>query len=645
MWIFDLLFPAKNAGEQTAQICEIFESLQNQIPILYSTAIVALIGMYIATGGANLNSALPALPLVAILFWRAIHWAFLKRPDENLETIRKEILKVIAFTILLCGGFSIWAQNLMTTYPNQALNVVALSVTAALGATYGLSSLPRAALIPLLLLGIPVALRLVAFSDDLTKATGVGLLLVQLMFVRILQAHSTTLVGLIRSRVAVSLEHDRAISAEDEAIKRSEVDVLTGLANRAKLIGDIERHIAQDQTWRSVIAICDLDGFKRANDVFGHAAGDALLKAIGQRLDQQFGRQATVARMGGDEFAIFWCRGMSPGELSAAGDKICALAREPVEWNGKKLTVETSCGFAEEGPLSATVEELLRRADTALYIAKAAGRGQWKLYDEEAYSKDKRRAKLEVMLLSEEAISELSLDFQPIFDVAGGNILFVEALARWQNQQLGSVSPSEFIFMAEALGKIEAINEALLDKALSMARSWKSNVRLSFNLSAAQINREGAAERLLSRLLRHDVTPEKILFEVNDSAVLANIHVAKRELEYLRKAGAFVALDDFGAGNASVAYLRDLVFDVVKIDGSLTRDIQACARSRQILLGLINLCHAAGALCVAEHIETEEQLTLVRTMGCDLVQGFHLAHPLKGDRLDLFEARSIATYL
>lgn len=647
MWVFNLLFPAKDAGEQAALIREIFKNLQIQIPILYSTAIMALIGTLVATGGAEPEAALPAIPLVAILVWRAIYWAFFQRPAESLKAICQEILKVIAFTFLLSGGLSIWAQSLMTTYPDQALNVAAFSVTAALGATYGLSNFPRAALIPLVVIGIPATLRFVVLGDNLAKATGLGLLLIQFMFVRLLHAQGTALLGLIRSRRAASLEHDRAISAEDEAIRRAEVDILTGLANRAKLIGDIERHLnrvpVSDRG--SVVAICDLDGFKRANDVFGHAAGDALLKAFGQRLAQEFGETATVARMGGDEFAIFWRRGLSSAELSAAGDRICSLACQPVEWNSKKLTVRTSCGFSEEGHLSASVEELLRRADTALYIAKASGRGRWKLYDEDAYSIDKRRAKLEVLLLSDDAVGELSVDYQPIFDIAGENVMFVEALARWHSRQLGAVSPSEFIVMAEALGKIEAINEALFDHALTQARSWQSNVRLSFNLSAAQISREGAAERILARLERHGVGPDRMLFEVNDAAVLTDIRVAKRELENLRRAGAFVALDDFGAGNASVAYLRDLVFDVVKIDGSLTRDIQTCTRSRQILLGLINLCHAAGAVCVAEHIETGEQLALVRAMGCDLVQGFYLSRPLAADGLEVLQSMPSAPSL
>lgn len=276
-------------------------------------------------------------------------------------------------------------------------------------------------------------------------------------------------------------------------------------------------------------------------------------------------------------------------------------------------------------------------------MAKASGRGRWQFYDEEAFLIDKRRTKLEVLLLSEEALDELSLDFQPIFEVGTLGVTFVEALARWQNLHLGSVSPSEFIFMAESLGKMEAINEALFEQALIHVKAWQSDVRLSFNLSAAQISRDGAAERILDSLKRHGVAPNRLLFEVAESAVLTDIGIAKRELERLRSAGSLVALDDFGAGHASVAYLRDLDFDVVKLDGSLTRHIQTCPRSRQILLGLVNLCHAAGARCVAEHIETEEQLVLVKAMGCDLVQGFHLCRPLGIDRLELRQGRPIAT--
>ncbi|WP_172835989.1 putative bifunctional diguanylate cyclase/phosphodiesterase [Porphyrobacter sp. CACIAM 03H1] len=636
MWVHGLLFPAQSSSEQLEQIREIFDNLRKQIPLLYAAAIVNLIGMHVAIGGAELKLISPITVLSAVLLWRAFFWAFVQKPTEDLLKARTELLQVAAFTVLLCTGFSIWAQFLITAYPELALSVVFFSLLAALGAAYGLSSFPRAAVVPLTLLGMPVAVRLLFLGDGLTKAMGFSLLLVILLFMRLLQTHSKALTDLISSRMAAAREHNRAISAEVAAIKRADADDLTGVANRAKLIRDIGRDMIQGPATGggSVVAICDLDGFKRANDVFGHAAGDALLIAFGQRLAEEFSGAATVARMGGDEFAVFWRDGLSTAELFAAGDRICELAAQPVEWNGKKLTVGTSCGITEAGPYANSVQEFLRQADTALYMAKASGRGRWQFYDEIAFSIDKRRAKLELLLLSEEAFSELYVDFQPIYEVSSGNLVYLEALARWHSMQLGSVSPGEFISLAENLGKIEAINEAILEKALTNACGWPPGVRLSFNLSAAQISRGGTAERILATLAKHRVSPNLMLFEVTESAVLADMRTAKQELEILRHAGCLVALDDFGAGHASVAYLRHLVFDVVKLDGSLTKDIETCTRSRQVLLGLVNLCHAAGALCVAEHIETAGQLDLVRTMGCDLAQGFHLSRPIEPDHIE-----------
>lgn len=628
-----------DARKQHGQIREVFGQLQKQIPMLYAAALVSIIGMHIISGAAGLTVAPVSILLLIIVIWRACFWTFLQKPSDDPEVIRRELLDVVAFTIVLSGGVSIWVHSLITDLPNQSHTLLFFSVLGALGGAFGLCSFSRAALIPLLLLGIPVALRSVAMGDSLMKALGGSLLLVQIIFLRLLQGHGAALRSLIHDRTVALLEHDRAMSAEAAAVSRSEADELTGLANRAKLIRDITRYLTEesDSSRRGVVAVCDLDGFKRANDVFGHAAGDALLKAFGKRLTEEFGDVATVARVGGDEFAIFWRHGLAPDGLAVAADRICAIASQPVDWNGKKLTVCTSCGLAEQGAHSPSVDELLRQADTALYMAKASGRGQWKVYDEEAFAIDKRRAQLEVLLLNEEATNELYVDFQPILDVTCDRIVFVEALARWNNHQLGAIGPSEFIFMAETLGTIETVGEAIFDKALEKARSWNADVRLSLNLSGAQISREGAAERIIATLSRQGVTPDRLLFEINDGTVLTDLGVTKRELERLRDAGALVALDDFGVGHASVAYLRDLAFDVVKIDGSLTRDIQYCARSRQILLGLINLCHAAGALCVAEHIETDEQLGLVQAMGCDLVQGFFVSRPLAADQLEMLQ--------
>lgn len=635
MWVLRVLFPAGNASEQREQIHQIFNNLRAQIPLLYAACFVNLVGMHAAIGGEELTLLSPVTIMSVLLIWRAAYWAFFQRPSENHEIIRAELVKVAFFTALFCAGFSVWAQVLMTRYPELALNIAMFNLLAALGASYGLSSFPSAALLPLIILGLPVAARLLFWDDNLTAAMGISLLLAILLFMRLLRTHSRALASLMESRMAASREHNRAISAEAAALKRADEDGLTGLPNRSKLIREIDIHMVRGpgSGGGSVVAICDLDGFKRANDVFGHAAGDAVLTAFGQRLAAAFEGEAIVARMGGDEFAIFWRAGLAREAISSAGELICELATRPVAWMGKNLAVATSCGFSEAGPHTAGTREFLRQADTALYMAKASGRGRWQFYDESAHSIDMRRAKLEMLLLNEGTINELTVQYQPIYSMQDNGVAYIEALARWKSAELGQIHPGEFISLAESLGRIEPVNDAILEKALMQIGDWRPDIRLSFNLSAAQISRRGATAHLLRMLKGYGIPPERLLFEIRESALPADLCVAKHELERLRGAGCLTALDDFGAGHASVSYLRDLEFDVVKLDGSLTEKIAFCARSRQILLGLVNLCHAAGALCVAEHIETHEQLTLVKAMGCDMAQGFYLSQPMEAGQL------------
>jgi len=628
--LLDILLPASNSCEQREQVHDILKNLRRQIPLLYVTAIVNLIGLNIAIGDANFSTFSPIFVLTAFLVWRMIYWSFIQKPAESLEGAQFQLVQTAIFTAIISAGFSIWVQVLIGKHQDLSLTITFFSLLAALGAAYGLGSFPRAALIPLVVLALPIAARLLLDDDRSTKALGLSLLLVILCFMRLLQSQSQVLAGLISSRMAAARERNKAISAEVAAIKRADVDTLTGLSNRSHLIRELQANmrVGPRSGGGSVLAIFDLDGFKPVNDVFGHAAGDAVLQSFGKRLAAEFGREALVARMGGDEFAAFWSAGLSKTEIFAKAERICELARMPIEWEGKMLRVGVSCGITEAGPKSTKQEELLRQADTALYMAKDAGRGHWVFFDEAVFLIDRRRAKLEKLLLSETGHDEFEIVYQPVFSIDSSTPVYMEALARWKNTELGIIAPSEFICLAERLGAIELLNDVLLTRAIEGTSSWRKDVRLSFNLSAAQISHKGVAQRLLDILARHNFNPSRMLFEVTETAILADLAVAKEELQALRNAGCLVALDDFGAGNASVSYLRDLVFDVVKLDGSLTKSIKECRRARQILLGLINLCHSVDALCVAEHIEDADQYTLVKTMGCDLVQGYHLGKPI-----------------
>ena len=626
------LIPAQSSCELREQAVANFRNLRQQIPLLYAAALVNLVGLHVATEGEELVLISPVSLLTALLTWRMIVWLFFQRDSDDLNVIAPQLVKMVALTVLLCVGFSIWTQVLISKHPSETMSIVLFSILAALGAAYGLSSFPRAAILPLAILGLPMAARLLFIDYTTTTGIGISLLLVLLLLMRLLHTHSRALSALVSSKLAVAREHNRAISAEVAALKRADQDALTGLANRAKLFREMQAHLIQGPSsgGGSVVAISDLDGFKAANDAFGHAAGDAILQVFAERLSGAFSDKAIVARTGGDEFAVFWRDGLAKKDIAEIGGKICALASTPIEWAGKSLNIGASCGITEAGPISSSVSEFLRQADSALYRAKASGRGVSRLYDREMYALDKRRSAIENMLLDRKAQMEMTVQFQPIICLASGKVMSSEALARWTSEELGIIPPSEFISIAEQLGVIEEVNEVLLGKAINAVRPWPVDLRLSFNLSANQISQEGSAARNLNLLDQHGFSASCIQFEVTETALLADMSKAKRELQKLRDAGCIIALDDFGAGHASVSYLRDLVFDVVKLDGSLTTDIQHCERSRRILLGLVELCHASGAKCVAEHVESEEQLTLIRAMGCDFAQGYYLGRPESG---------------
>lgn len=634
MNLLKAIFPEGNICEQPEKVWATFDNVRAQIPALYLACIVNLIGISIAIPGTAIKLALPLSIVSALFLWRAIHWQQSRTLTYNYEVARTELTNVAWVTLFLCIGFSVWAQVLMTRHPEHAVEIAIFNLLSALSVAYGLSSFPRAAILPLVLVSLPLALRMLAWDDNITRAMGLSLLLVIILFIRLLRNHASALSELIDSRLIAAQESNRAASAELVALRRAEDDCLTGLANRSGLIREIEAHVFRGPHSgpRGVIGLCDLDGFKRANDVFGHAAGDAILRAFGQRLAHAFGDQAVVARMGGDEFAVFWKNGLSADGISVAGERICELASQPVAWMGKSLTVSTSCGFNEAGRYCDSVDGFLRQADAALYMAKTSGSGCWRLYDHDADVEYRRRTQLEALLLDDDIIQQFDVNYQPIYTIGGNRMVFVEALARWKHFDLGIVEPREFISLAESLGRIEVLNETLFNTALRQVLGSRGDVGLAFNLSAAQVSRPGAADCLLKNLARQGVSPDRLMFEISEAAVLPDLLLAQTELQKLRDAGCLIALDDFGASQASVTYLRSFEVDVVKLDGTLMKNLRSCARSRQILLGLINLTHATGALCVAEHIESREQLELVSAMGCDMVQGFLLSHPVSAEK-------------
>jgi diguanylate cyclase (GGDEF)-like protein len=386
----------------------------------------------------------------------------------------------------------------------------------------------------------------------------------------------------------------------------------------------------------------DLDGFKPINDTFGHAAGDRVLEGIGSRLARAAGDGALIARTGGDEFALLLPRVRTMNAATSAGSAVCAVLQEPFVVDGRELRISGCCGLTLLLPGDCDVEEALIRADTALYSAKEGGRSAVAVFTQEMHETHRRRILVEKALRLPETLERIGLVFQPITDLATGELKALEALARWHDDTLGWIPPDQFIPIAEQINVIEQISEKLLARAAAEADRWAAAVRLSFNVSAVQLCTAGSAQRLLAVLERAGLDPARLQVEVTETAWLADFEIARENLQALRGAGARIVLDDFGAGHASISYLREMRFDGVKLDGALIASVAESIRGRRLLKGVLDLCAALGLPSVAEHIETDEQLRLLRELGCREGQGYLLSPPLDAEAAAVLAAPKLS---
>jgi diguanylate cyclase (GGDEF)-like protein len=632
---------------------ERFRALQRQIPLLYIVIFANMVGLYLASGG-RFESLLDFPLLVgALMVMRVAHW--LKVRDRMLPPARilHELRKMLAFSVVFSVAFCAWSFQLMATRPATDHDFIILFASlAAIGCAYGVSRYPAAARTPLLLLGLPLAGRLIFTSDAAHVVMGMGLLSIILVLLRQLGLHDEGFRELVESRTAITLERERAQRAErlakaEKAKARliADTDPLTGLANRRAYLRALGRRaagLARSPGGGFALAMVDLDGFKPINDTFGHAAGDRVLEGIGSRLARAAGDGALIARTGGDEFALLLPRVRTMNAAASAGSAVCAVLQEPFVVDGRELRISGCCGLTLLLPGDCDVEEALIRADTALYSAKEGGRSAVAVFTQEMHETHRRRILVEKALRLPETLERIGLVFQPITDLATGELKALEALARWHDDTLGRIPPDQFIPIAEQINVIEQISEKLLARAAAEAGRWAAAVRLSFNVSAVQLCTAGSAQRLLAVLDRAGLDPARLQVEVTETAWLADFEIARENLQALRGAGARIVLDDFGAGHASISYLREMRFDGVKLDGALIASVAESVRGRRLLKGVLDLCAALGLPSVAEHIETDEQLRLLRELGCREGQGYLLSPPLDAEAAAVLAAPKLS---
>ncbi|MFH6785177.1 MULTISPECIES: bifunctional diguanylate cyclase/phosphodiesterase [Methylobacterium] len=419
-------------------------------------------------------------------------------------------------------------------------------------------------------------------------------------------------------------------------------DGLTGLPNRTRLQERLDAALAGRGDGDAVSVLClDLDGFKEVNDTYGHPVGDDLLRLVARRLQEAVGATALVARLGGDEFAVMRCAPSHPAGVAALAERIVRLLRSPFEVQGHEVGIGTSIGLAltEEADVASadvTSAELLRRADVALYQAKAAGRNGWRFFDPAMDADLQRRRQLGADLRSALAAGQLDLHYQPIVAADGSGVRAYEALLRWRHPREGFVGPGEFIPIAEATGQIRRLGAWALVRACRDAAAWPAGIKVAVNLSPAQFVGDSLVEEVAQALAASGLPAGRLELEITESVLLQDDEATLEILHRLRALGVSTAMDDFGTGYSSLSYLRRFPFDKIKIDRSFVASLgqeSGEGGSGEIVRATVGLGRALGMIVLAEGVETEAQARLLRAIGCDELQGYLFGRPCPAGEL------------
>lgn len=445
-----------------------------------------------------------------------------------------------------------------------------------------------------------------------------------LMFSNIYQANRQR--HLLR---CVKQEHGRA-----EHVARH--DSLTGLYNRRALTEIMDDTASRlDRSGPRYIAMLDLDRFKPINDLRGHAIGDATLTGVARRLGDLLSPHCVLARLGGDEFAIVFREGMTDHEVERAARSLLRTFEDAFQFDRVVVHVTSGIGLARwSSGLSAS--EALARADKALYTAKAEGRDRFTWYDEELDRRSTRRARIESDLRMAIRDGQIEPWFQPIVEIDSGRVSGFEVLARWYHRELGALSPTEFIEVAEDSNQIGALGRSLLRRALTEARIWGDTLTVSFNLSPLQFRDPTLVDSVSRTLRKTGFNPTRLTIEITESSVIRDIDAARVTLGALKALGIKVALDDFGTGYSSLASLRQLPFDRIKIDRGFVTDIATQPQNQKIVAGIMALANGLDLEVTAEGIESLRDLDFLRTLSCRLGQGFYFDRALPAAKVGAF---------
>ena len=453
--------------------------------------------------------------------------------------------------------------------------------------------------------------------------------LAELMIVAI--ALGVSLFVAVRRGRMQAREVARRTDAEALARQLALNDPLTGLPNRRQFDATVAAAIAAPPSagMSHAVLLMDLNGFKSINDTYGHPAGDAVLQQLGTRLSAAV-RETNdhVARLGGDEFGVVATHVRSAEDANTIALRILSALDEPVVCEFGEFRLGAGIGIALFPHDGDTASELVRRADVALYRAKAQPGFAISFFEEQMDTQLRERAAIETELRLAIEAEQIRPHYQPIVTLSSNKILGFEALARWTHRSLGEIPPDRFIPLAESCGLMRVLGDQLLRAACLDASAWPADTVLSFNVSPAQLRDPTYGVRVLAILAETSLPASRLELEITENAMVSDLELATNSLGVLREAGVRIALDDFGTGYSSLYHLRNFKFDRIKIDRSFVGNMAQESESAAIVKALLGLAHGLGVPVTAEGIESSAQLDSLELQGCDQGQGFFLGEAM-----------------
>lgn len=615
-------------------------ALSRQVPFLYSILIIN-------TSFVSL-SHFPVVPLYLSTYFpgtlilccaiRLLSWSRRRGEIPDAQTARKHIhlMGVLAFGLSI--GFSLWCIALYQygTMATRTHVLFYLGFTC-IGCLLCLLQAP-AAVLAVVAASVPPMMLLLLWSGNMVLALVAGnYVLVLSTIIFVMRRHSQDFVSLVESKAALVAHQAELLALSDENLRLANLDSLTGLANRRMFFSSLKHAAFAEDPQAFVVGILDLDGFKGVNDAYGHGVGDQLLVRVVERLHSACAGSFTVHRLGGDEFALLATRSMDEAEIHAAGNAICDALIPPQQIGDITVQVSGTLGFSRFPETATDPQELFNQAHYALYHAKKNGRrGQSMVFSNEHMSAIRREGMIVEVLKTSDLEKELYLVFQPIVDCRSESVRAFEALARWNSERLGAVSPGVFIPVAERIGMVGQLTRILLRKACAALASWPCSVRLSFNLSAHDIGCPDAIAALVRVVRDSGVDPRRIDFEITETAIMEDWEQALDSLHVLIELGVGIALDDFGSGYSSLSHLHRMPLHKIKIDRGLVTGIDANPASHRIVQSVILLSRDLGLLSVVEGVETSDERRVVGELGADMIQGFYYEGPFTAAEINDF---------